>query len=184
LGRVFPRIYLDFSFEIAYNCLRTLLFMNLFANFNALVVGVLTAVSATVSPVLPGYVQQKMETPVPVISQVASQAAQIQADGENYYYIQGTYSYLGQKINYHIIVPKNGGSFNGAISGACEAQLGANYAGGNGGAISGSASGKCNLLFVKYEGNIPFKGNLYPKEKKLVIELEGAHLPAITLNYN
>lgn len=147
--------------------------MNFITNLKAAILGIITAVTTAVVPITPAAPVQNL--PVNTASPAAS--------GQNYD-IRGSYSYFGQGINYHIIVPKNGGSFSGDISGACEAQLGANYAGGNGGAISGSASGKCNILFVKYQGTIPFKGNLYPEEKKLVIELQGAHLPAITLNYD
>lgn len=181
--------------------------MNFITVLKTTIVGIMATVTTTVVPVMPTYSHQTaLPKPIlasPIASPVVSQPAQTQTpvttkvinatestssplplDGRHYYYIQGTHSYLGQSINYLMLVPKTGGSFSGAISGACEAQLGANYAGGEGGRISGYASGKCNILFVKYQGTIPFKGNLYPAEKKLVLELEGAHLPPITLNYN
>ncbi len=166
-----------------------------------MIVGILASVTTTVAPVI-SYSHQTIQAKPAIVSPVATQSPQettvttkvinttastsspLPLDGDHYYYIRGTHSYLGQSIKYFILVPKNGGPFSGSIEGACQATVGGNYTGGNAGKVSGAASGKCNIAFVKYQGTIPFKGNLYPEEKKLMIELQGAHLPVITLNYN
>lgn len=164
--------------------------MDFINGFKTMLVGILTVVTTTVAPFVPASSVTALPSPLatPEVQSSAQNTSPAPTatplDADHYYYINGTYSYLGQSIKYFLLVPKAGGSFNGAISGACEAQVGASYAGGEGGKISGSATGKCNLLFVKYQGSIPFEGNLYPEEKKIVVELKGAHLPPITLNYN
>lgn len=146
--------------------------MNFITNLKAAILGIITAVTTAVAPITPAAPVQNL--PVNTASPAAS--------GQNYD-IRGSYSYFGQSIKYQVAIPKSGGVFSGSTEGACEAALEGSYAE-NSRKVSGKASGKCNILFIKYRGTIPFKGNLYPEEKKLVIELEGAHLPAITLNYD
>lgn len=114
-----------------------------------------------------------------------SSSTPLPLNGENYIYIRGTYSYLGQKIKYFLIVPRKGGSFSGSIEGACTAQLGAEYAGGEGGMIKGNVGGTCNLWFVKYKGSTPFTGRLYQETKTLEIEIPNSPFKGpIKLNYN
>lgn len=99
------------------------------------------------------------------------------------YEINGTYSYLGQSINYSIKVPRKGGQMTGTISGACQADIKGDYEGEAEGKFSGNASGKCSFLFVKYDGSVDFKGNLYPQRQELVVETENPHVGPITLKY-
>lgn len=114
-----------------------------------------------------------------------SEASPLPLNGENYIYIKGTYSYLGQSVNYHLLVPRRGGPFSGAINGACNGQLGGDYAGGEGGKISGNAGGSCKFLFAKYAGSTPFKGQLFPKEKLIKIELPTNSIKdSLELHYN
>lgn len=176
--------------------------MNFITGLKTMIVGILASVTTTVAPVVP-YSHQTIQAKPAIASPAASQSPQVQVpvttktinttvttssplplDGNHYYYIRGSHSYLGQSIKYFILVPKNGGDFSGSIEGACQATVGGHFAGGDTGKVSGAASGKCHIAFVKYQGQINFKGDLYPESKKIVIELENAHLPPITLNYN
>ena len=153
--------------------------MNFFAELKAFIIGVLVTVisaSPSVAPRAVTPLSSPETTPQATVSPVANT--------EDAHNINGTYTYWGQSIDYHLQIPKNGGTVTGNISGACEAKLAAEYSGGEGSLISGTAEGKCKFLFVSYSGTIPFKGNFYPQQKKIVIELEGAKIPPITLDYN
>lgn len=154
--------------------------MDFINNIKAFIVGVLATV--TVTATVPGVPLVPVTTPVAGNS--AQTSAPLPLTGENYHYIKGTYSYLGANIKYHLLIPKNGGSFSGSIEGACQAQVGGNSTGGEEAQINGSASGKCRIVFVNYQGSINFKGTLIPGEKKIIVKLENAHLHPITLNYN
>ncbi len=104
---------------------------------------------------------------------------------EKYLFAKGTYSYLGQKIEYIFIIPKKGGSFNGGIKGACQSQFRAEYAGGEGGEIKGKAGGECKLFFVNYKGSTDFTGRLYQQQKLIEVEIPNSPLKGpIKLNYH
>ncbi len=156
--------------------------MNFISSLKATILGLIAAVTTAVAPVAPaGPVQNP---PINIASPAASVQNQVQVnDQDNNYDIRGTYSYFGQSIKYQVAIPKSGGAFSGSTEGACQAALEGNYME-NTGRVSGKAFGKCAVLFVKYEGAINFNGDLFPAEKKLVIQLEGARLSPITLNYN
>lgn len=147
--------------------------MDLITSLKTAIVGILATVTTTVAPVMP-----------PVSGNPTQTATPLPLNGDNYHYIKGTYSYLGSSIKYHLLIPKNGGGFSGSIEGACQAMVGGNSTGGSAALISGSASGKCQIAFLKYQGSVNFKGTLYPGDKKIVVDLENAHLPPTTLNYN
>lgn len=103
---------------------------------------------------------------------------------EDYIYAEGTYSYLGQKVEYLFLIPKKGGSFSGSIKGACQAQVGGEYISSNG-EIKGKAGGECKLFFMSYKGSTDFKGRLYPESKTLEIEIPNSPIKGpIKLNYN
>lgn len=146
--------------------------MDFITNLKAAILGLIAVVTTAVAPITPAAPVQNL--PVNTASPAAS--------GQNYD-IRGSYSYFGQGIKYQVVIPKSGGAFSGSTEGACQAALEGNYAE-NSRKVSGKASGKCAVAFVKYEGVINFTGDLYPGEKKLIIRLEDAHLPAITLNYD
>lgn len=132
-------------------------------------------------------IAQVQEQLQPVVSPSPSNAAStpLPLNGENYLYAQGTYSYLGQKLEYLFLIPKKGGSFSGSIKGACQAQVGAVYAGGEGGEVKGKAGGECKIFFVSYKGSTDFTGRLYQQQKLLEIEIPNSPLKGpIKLNYN
>ncbi|EKD89806.1 MAG: hypothetical protein ACD_32C00145G0012 [uncultured bacterium] len=185
--------------------------MDFFSGIKAAIVGILTAVNIIVAPVLPSLPKiapssspiaspsasvsaqspSVTSAPAPIVgtsatplSSPSSSGSPLPLTGDNYIWVRGTYSYVGQSIKYFFIIPSRGGGFSGSIEGACTATVGGEYAGGEGGKINGRASGKCNILFVKYQGEIGFKGNLYPSNKRIVIEIENANLKPITLYYN
>lgn len=153
--------------------------MNFLAELKALIIGILVS-AISVSPSVAPRAATPLSSPATSPQATVSPAA----NTEDVYNINGTYTYWGQSIDYHLQIPKNGGAITGNISGACGADLVAKYSGGEGGQISGTAEGKCKFLFVSYSGKIPFKGNFYPQQKKIVIELEGAKVSPVTLNYN
>lgn len=173
--------------------------MNFISNLKALVLGIIATVSTAIAPMVP--VTPNMPTRTSLLSATASTVPNstpvtTPASGnpsvtsipsplnENINYdIKGTYSYLGVSVKYSFRVPKNGGEFSGNIEGACQASVAGNYTE-NSGEILGVANGNCSIVFVKYKGAINFKGILYPADKKLVIQVENAHLQPITLNYN
>src|SRR3989338_3034711 len=172
--------------------------MNFITGLKTLIVGILTSVSTAVSPVTPFFpaqspapkptiisqtVQNPYPSPIPTNNPIPTSTPLPLNQNDNIN-IQGTYSYLGQSIKYSLSVPKNGGQFKGKIDGACQAEVSGNYSKENSGAISGQALGTCHIVFVKYQGSINFTGHLIPEGKKLVIQLQNAHLGPITLNYN
>lgn len=112
------------------------------------------------------------------------QSSTLTLNEENYIYIQGTYSYLGQSIKYLALVPRKGGNFSAAVSGACEAQAAGDYEGGNGGKISGNASGTCNMFGVKLQGSTKFSGKLYPDENTIELDIENSPIHGFKIKYN
>lgn len=84
----------------------------------------------------------------------------------------------------HIVVPRAGGSFSGSVEGACQAQTGGDYEGGEGGKISGSASGECNMFGYKLKGAARFNGKLYPETKTLELDIENSPIHGLKINYN
>lgn len=169
--------------------------MNFITGLKAVILGVFTTVTTAVSPIIPVHtpapkpiiISQPVQNPLPSNISVNkptptnTPSPLNQSDNLN---IQGTYSYLGQSIKYSLAVPENGGQFTGKTEGACQAEVLGNYSKENNGAISGQALGTCHIAFVKYQGSINFTGHLIPEDKKLVIQLQNAHLNPITLNYN
>lgn len=188
---------------------------NLFASLKAFIIGVLVSVGVVTTPATLVHVENNGSTPNPPASQriIAKQTtpstpmpsaysatnasndvsqnnpvptnSPFPLNGDNYLYVQGAYSYLGQSIKYLFLVPKNGGGFSGSIEGACVATVGGDYEGGNGGKISGKVSGTCSFLLIKYQGLTNFKGYLYPDSKKIEIEIDNSPFGSpLILNYN
>lgn len=112
------------------------------------------------------------------------QKSPLPLNGENYIYIQGTYSYIGNSIKYLALVPRKGGSFSFAINGACQAQGGGNFEGGNGGKISGRAGGFCQIFGQKIEGSTDFKGKLYPETKTIELDINNSPVNGFKIQYN
>lgn len=186
---------------------------NLFASLKAFIIGVLVSVGVVTTPATLVHVENNGSTPNPSASQrsIVKQttpstpvpsaysatnssndvspnnpaSTPLSLNGDNYLYVQGTYSYLGQSIKYLFLVPKNGGGLSGSIEGACLATVGGDYEGGNGGKISGKVSGTCSFLLIKYQGSTDFKGYLYPDSKKIEVEIDNSPLKEpLILNYN
>ncbi|MBI2020613.1 hypothetical protein HYS94_04300 [Candidatus Daviesbacteria bacterium] len=149
-------------------------------------VGVISApvVSVTANPSIQPTAKPLVvtSTPVPVSS---PNSTSLPLNEENYIYVQGTYSYLGQSVKYLFLVPRKGGSFSGSINGACDATVNGDYAGGESGKISGNASGSCKILFAEYKGSISYRGFLFPESKKIILDVENFPLKGpLTINYN
>lgn len=175
---------------------------NLFDGLKTFIVGVLASASTIVTPAMP----VNTHTVTPVVNQIAPESASptpvdskpvttvlyqnrqtsspLPLNNENYITVRGTYSYFGQKVNYLFLVPRNGGSFSGAISGACQAQAGGNYEGGNGEKISGNVSGSCNMFGVNIKGSTPFSGKLYPDSKTVELDISNSPIHNFKVNYN
>lgn len=142
---------------------------NFLAGLKLALIGIIASVASVANPITP------VESPSPAPSPL---------NGENYEYVRGTYSYLGQEIKYYFIIPRKGGSFSGSIKGACQAQVGGEYISSNG-EIKGKAGGECKLFFMSYKGSTDFKGRLYPESKTLEIEIPNSPIKGpIKLNYN
>lgn len=165
-----------------------------FIGLKTLIVAVFTSVSAIVpanSANLPeaasGYPSPAAVTTVPTASpsqNLAPKESPLPLNGENYIYVQGTYSYLGQAVKYLFLVPRMGGDFSGAIQGACQAQAGGNYEGGDGGKISGSVGGACSMFGVKTKGSTKFSGRLYPDTKTVELDIDNSPIHGFTIKYD
>ncbi len=182
--------------------------LNLFTGLKIFIVSVLASVSAIVSTAAPMLTQNttpvnpvalprvvsssaspaSISTTTPTANsshnQAPSKESPLPLNGENYIYVQGTYSYLGQDIKYLFLVPKKGGDFSGVVQGACQAQAGGNYEGGDGGKISGSVGGACNMFGIKVQGSTKFSGRLYPNTKTVELDIDNSPIHSLTIKYN
>lgn len=105
-------------------------------------------------------------------------------NGDNYIFVSGTYSYLGNSVKYLALIPRKGGSFSTAINGACEAQGGGNYEGGEGGRVTGTVGGECNVFGQKVKGSTHFKGKLYTETKVMEIDIDNSPIHSFNIKYN
>lgn len=150
--------------------------LNLLNGLKTLVVGIMASASVIVSPVNPAI--HKVASPSAIPAPVVTQETE-----DNNIQIQGSYSYIGQSINYSFSVPKKGGSFSGSVQGACVAQVNGNYEGGDGGKISGNATGSCNMFGIKAQGSTGFSGHLYPNNKTLELDIDNSPIHGFTIKY-
>ena len=174
--------------------------LNLLSGLKIFIISVITSVTAVVSPTLPIYtpnptpivLPQTVPNPTPAPTPISSPSpnpssagsSPLPLNGENYIYVQGTYSYVGQAVKYLFLVPKMGGSFSGAISGACQAQAGGDYEGGNGGKIFGNVGGSCNMFGIQVKGSTKFNGRLYPDTKTIEFDIDNSPIHGFKINYN
>lgn len=168
---------------------------NLLTGLKAVIVGILASATLIVSPV--NSVIQRVAPGSPAPTPVATQTPSVSPSqnlspkysplpltDENYIYVEGTYSYIGQSIKYLFLVPRKGGSFSGAVQGACHAQAGGNYEGGNGGKFSGNVGGSCSLFGLKKEGSTGFSGRLYPDTKTVELDIDNSPIHGFSIKYN
>lgn len=86
----------------------------------------------------------------------------------------GSFSYLGQGVNYTLSFPKNGGDVTGSFDGLCNGSANGNYTGGDGGHVEGNVSGECVVLgFIKQPVDVKYWGNIWLKQGKINLEWEG-----------
>lgn len=81
-------------------------------------------------------------------------------------------------------MPRKGGSFSGVVQGACHAQAGGVYEGGNGGKFSGNVGGSCSLFGLKKEGSTGFSGRLYPDTKTVEVDIDNSPIHGFGIKYN
>lgn len=82
-------------------------------------------------------------------------------------------SYYGNRIEYSIEFPRKGGYVKGYFKGTCNGDITGNYTGGDEDSINGSAAGECNILFLKPKVDVLYQGNVYLKDKKVVLSWSG-----------
>lgn len=175
---------------------------NLLNSVRTLVLGVLASAGTVLAPVIPAATPVPVNTPIvksatPSSGSVpnvtaspnsttypSSASSPLPLNGDNYIYVQGTYSYWGQSIKYLFLIPKAGGSFSGSLQGACEAQGGGEYEGEEGGKVWGTVSGKCKIVALTATGSTKFSGKLYPSTKTMIIDAENSPIHGLTVKYN
>lgn len=87
--------------------------------------------------------------------------------------ISGSYSYLGKDVKFTASFPVGGGAVTGSIEGLCWGSITGNYAGGEGGRILGTGEVTCGIGLLKPKGTGRFDGDVYPKQGKAIIHIEG-----------
>lgn len=157
---------------------------DLFTGIKALFVAVISTASVLVTPTIPSPTPAVNPANNPEFVKLAPENPTLPLNEQNYIYIQGTYSYLGQSVNYLALVPKKGGNFSASVTGACDAQANGEYEGGEGGKIEGTASGSCSMFGQTVKGSANFEGKLSPETKIIELNIENSPVKGISIKYN
>lgn len=155
-----------------------------FTGIKTLFIAVISTASVLVIPTIPSPSPATNPTHNPEFVKLAPENPALPINEQNYIYISGTYSYLGQSVNYLALVPKKGGNFSASVSGACDAQATGEYEGGEGGKIKGSANGSCSMFGQKVSGSANFEGKLFPERKTIELNIENSPVKGINIKYN